>query len=51
LQQVLTEALVSRILFADAQGNEDKTATGVEFIGNGKKYTAKVNKEVVLCAG
>ncbi|KAF4611726.1 hypothetical protein D9613_003994 [Agrocybe pediades] len=48
---VLTEALVSRVLFANAQGNEDLIATGVECIVGGKKYVVQAGKEVVICAG
>ncbi|KZP27962.1 GMC oxidoreductase [Athelia psychrophila] len=48
---VLCEAHVSRILFADAKGKEDITATGVEFIHGGKTYTVNVKKEVILSAG
>lgn len=49
--KVLTEAFVSRILFADSEANKEVTATGVEFTHAGKTYTVKANKEVVLSAG
>ncbi|KAF8812930.1 FAD/NAD(P)-binding domain-containing protein [Phlegmacium glaucopus] len=47
---VVTDALVSRILFTDVVG-QDLTAYGVEFIHNDHVYTVKANKEVILCAG
>ena len=49
--QVLTEAFASRIIFADANGNADIIATGVEFIHGGKTYAVHAKKEVVLSAG
>lgn len=49
--QTLCEAYVSRILFADAKGDESITATGVEFVHGGKTHTVNVGKEVVLSAG
>ncbi|KAF7970350.1 hypothetical protein HWV62_24322 [Athelia sp. TMB] len=48
---VLTEAFASRVLFADANGDADITATGVEFIHEEKTYTVHAKKEVVLSAG
>ncbi|KAF8958575.1 GMC oxidoreductase [Flammula alnicola] len=48
---VLTDALVSHIIFGDALKGQDLTATGVEFIHGGKLYTVKANKEVILSAG
>jgi hypothetical protein len=48
----LTEALVSRVLFADsAVADGDLVATGVEFIHDGKKHSVKCAKEVILSAG
>lgn len=43
--KVLTEALASRIVL------EGNTATGVEFIHNGKKIEVKASKEVILSGG
>jgi hypothetical protein len=51
LVQVLTGALVSRILFADAHTNDNLTASGVEFIYDEKTYVTHSNKEVILSAG
>ncbi|KAF8872796.1 GMC oxidoreductase [Gymnopilus junonius] len=48
---VLTSALVSRILFKEAKGNEDRVAKAVEFIYGGKTYAVNVKKEVILSAG
>lgn len=49
---VLTNALVSRVLFADSNADgEDLTATGVEFIHGGHSYTVNAHKEVILSAG
>ena len=48
--QVLTNALVSRIIFDNAKDGEH-TATGVEFIYGDGTFQAKVNREVVLSAG
>ncbi|KAF8872799.1 GMC oxidoreductase [Gymnopilus junonius] len=48
---VLTSALVSRILFKEAKGNEDRTAETVAFIYDGKAYIVNVKKEVILSAG
>lgn len=50
-RQVLTEALVSRILFDDCDVGKDVTATGVEFIHDGQTYKVMATKEVVLSAG
>lgn len=43
---VITNAFVTKILF-----NEDRHATGVEFIKNGQPYTMRANKEIILSAG
>jgi hypothetical protein len=51
LFQVLTEAVVTRVLFADAAKNKDLTSTGVEFIHRGKTYSVHAKKEVVLSTG
>jgi hypothetical protein len=48
---VLTEALVSRILFGDDEAGKDLTATGVEFFHGGKAYVVHVQKEIILSAG
>ncbi|KAJ7849598.1 glucose-methanol-choline oxidoreductase, partial [Mycena leptocephala] len=47
---VLTEAIVARVLFADAPG-KDLTASGVEFIHGGKTLKVYAKKEVILSAG
>ena len=44
--RVLVEAQATKII-----GIENKHATGVEFVHNGKKYTVSANKEVVLSTG
>ncbi|KAJ3538477.1 hypothetical protein NM688_g6515 [Phlebia brevispora] len=49
--KVLTEALVSRIIFSEDKDGEDVVATGVEFIYEGQKYVVRVSKEVVVSAG
>lgn len=49
-RKVLTEAVVSRILFDDGDG-KDITATGLEFIHDGKTYKVMAKKEVILSAG
>jgi choline dehydrogenase len=47
---VLTLAHTSKVIFKkDGQGI--LTATAVEFLHDGKKYSANVNKEVVISAG
>lgn len=43
--KILTESLVSKVLF------DVNVATGVVYTRNGKSYTAKATKEVILCAG
>jgi hypothetical protein len=48
---VLTEAVVSRILFDGGEAGKDITATGLEFIHNEEKYTVHVQKEIILSAG
>lgn len=49
--KVLTSALVSRIKFGKDSGDENRVATGVEFLHGGATHTALINKEVVLSAG
>ncbi|KAG9789513.1 Dehydrogenase [Exophiala dermatitidis] len=44
--KVITESLVSRVIL-----DENKTATGVEFIHNGHKYTIRANREVIVAGG
>jgi hypothetical protein len=52
IDQVVTEATVSRVLFdRTTSDDDDLTAIGAEFIFNGKTYTVKCNKEVILSAG
>jgi choline dehydrogenase len=43
--RVETNALTAKVLF------EGKTATGVEFLQNGERRTARAAKEVILCGG
>ncbi|KAF2092467.1 alcohol oxidase [Rhizodiscina lignyota] len=47
---VITDAIVTRILFAQQLGEEDIVADGVEFIVGRNKYTAR-SKNVIVCAG
>lgn len=49
--QVLTEATVSRALFAESKIGQDITATGIEFIHGGKTYEVNAGKEVIISAG
>ncbi|KAL3455051.1 alcohol oxidase [Aspergillus heterothallicus] len=48
--QIVTEALVQRILFEGA-GTSEMVATGVEVIINGEIQTVQARKEVIICAG
>ncbi|KAJ7157930.1 GMC oxidoreductase [Mycena crocata] len=48
---VLTEATVTRILFEDAIGGRDLTATGVEFMHEGRTFQVNAKTEVILSAG
>ena len=43
--QILTNSQATKILF------EDQTASGVEFLQNGKPVTLNANKEIILCGG
>ncbi|KAF2709503.1 GMC oxidoreductase [Pleomassaria siparia CBS 279.74] len=47
---LLTNALVEKIQF-EKGGSGDATATGVKFLVDGQAYTAKANKEVIVCGG
>jgi hypothetical protein len=49
--QVLTEATVARAIFAEAEADQDLTATGLEFLYGGKTYLVKVRKEIIISAG
>ena len=50
--QVLTAALVTRIIFQDSISDDDGlTAIGAEFIHCGKIYLVKCRKELILSAG
>lgn len=49
--QILTEATVSRVLFADGIAGKNLIANGVEFIHGGKTMKVHANKEVILSAG
>ncbi|KAL2422074.1 Dehydrogenase [Exophiala dermatitidis] len=44
--KVITESLVSRVIL-----DKNKTATGVEFIHNGHKYTIRAHREVIVAGG
>ena len=46
---VLTGATVSRIVFHE--GSSPLQASGVEFLKDGKKYSAAVTREVIVSAG
>lgn len=46
---LLTETMVEKILFSGS-GNS-LTATGVQFIHDGKRQSIEAHKEVILCAG
>ncbi|KAF7331343.1 GMC oxidoreductase [Mycena kentingensis (nom. inval.)] len=48
---VLTEAMVARVLFADAAKGADLVAAGVEFIHGGKTHKVHAKKEVILSTG
>jgi hypothetical protein len=49
--QVLTEATVARVIFAEAAADQDLTATGLEFIYGDKTYLVKAQKEIIISAG
>ncbi|KIM89885.1 GMC oxidoreductase [Piloderma croceum F 1598] len=49
--KVLTEATVARVIFAEAEADQDLTATGLEFLYGGKTYLVKVQKEIIISAG
>ncbi|KAL4780328.1 hypothetical protein BJX76DRAFT_360935 [Aspergillus varians] len=49
--QIVTEALVNRILFDAASNNTEITASGVEAPVHGQFYNIQARKEVILCAG
>ncbi|KAI0964628.1 hypothetical protein AcW1_001404 [Taiwanofungus camphoratus] len=49
--KVLTDAVGARILFSDEMAGNDYIANGVEFVHNGKRYTAHARKEVICAAG
>lgn len=48
---VITNATVSRILWAKGSGSSKLTATGVEYLVNNQTNTVGVSKEVILSAG
>ncbi|KAJ7048088.1 GMC oxidoreductase [Mycena amicta] len=48
---ILTEATVARVLFAESAPGKELTATGVEFIHDGKTLQVHAKKEVILSAG
>jgi choline dehydrogenase-like flavoprotein len=50
--QVLTEATVAKVLFADGRSPDDTlTATGVEFRLGSDAYVVHAQKEVIISAG
>lgn len=49
---VVVSSPVTRILFKDEKNAAgDVVATGVEFVNEGKKYTARATREVILSSG
>ncbi|KAF8958583.1 GMC oxidoreductase [Flammula alnicola] len=48
---VLTDSLVSRVIFEITLDGQELLATGVEFMHGDESYTVKVNREVILSAG
>jgi hypothetical protein len=49
---VVVSSLVTRVLFKDEKSAAgDAVASGVEFVHEGKTYTARVNREVILSSG
>ncbi|KAF7342208.1 Alcohol oxidase [Mycena venus] len=48
---VITNATVSRILWASGSSKGELTASGVEYLVNNQTLTASVSKEVILSAG
>ncbi|KAA1478265.1 alcohol oxidase [Dentipellis sp. KUC8613] len=49
--EVLTGAHATKIVLAPAGNRGDFTATGVEFVVGGEKFTVRARREVVLAAG
>ncbi|KAL0952821.1 hypothetical protein HGRIS_007046 [Hohenbuehelia grisea] len=49
--KVLTEAIVSRVLFDKAHSGPNAVATGVEFLNDGALHVVHARKEVILSAG
>ena len=50
-EQVLTDALVSHIIFADAPQGSDVTASSVAFNVVDQHYSVNAAKEVIVSAG
>lgn len=49
--RVLPDAVAHRIIMKDCVNAGDVSAEGVEFEHDGKVYTVRANKEVIVCAG
>ena len=48
---VSLNSFVTRVLFEETNSEEKLTATGVEFVKNGHKYTVRAKKEIILTSG
>ncbi len=48
--ELITDALVEKLIF-NGRIESDLVATGVQYVKNGQRYTAKARREIVICAG